>query len=87
MTMRFDARLDAMLDTLCALAEALPADARHAARFRLAQRVAARCPASEEADVAVAGDVARILNVLGCLPRAHDCHATTRPALAMASAT
>ncbi len=72
MTTRCDARLDVMIDTLCTLAEALPANARHAARLRLAQRVAARCPASEEADVAVAGDVARILDALGCPPRMYD---------------
>ncbi len=87
MTMLCDARLDAMIDIVCALAEALPAEARQSARVRFAQRVAARQPANEEADAAVAGDIARILDALGCPPRVHDCYATTQPAGAMASAT
>ena len=68
MTTRCDARLDVLLDTLCAVAEVLPAQARHDVAVSLARRVAARCPADEGADTAVAGDVARMLEALGLLP-------------------
>lgn len=87
MTIRCDARLDAMIDILCAMAEVLPAEARQSARVRLAQRVDARCPANEEADAAVAGDIARILDALGCLPRAQECHGTGQTSWAKVSAT
>lgn len=68
MTTRCDARLDVLLDTLCAVTEVLPAEARHDLAVSLARRVAERRPADEGADTAVAGDVARILEALGLLP-------------------
>ncbi len=67
MTTRCDARLDVLLDTLCAVTEVLPAEARHDLAIKLARRVAARRPADEGADTAAAGDVARILDALGLL--------------------
>lgn len=63
-----DARLDLLLNAVCALAAALPKDAKLVAGASLAGRLTSVCPHNEPTDTAVAADLARILETLGCLP-------------------
>jgi hypothetical protein len=69
MKTRCDGRIDVLIDALCALAEALPADAKQAVSVALVRRVATRSLDDEATDAAVACDVSRVLDALGCLPR------------------
>lgn len=70
MKTRLEDRLDVLIDALCALAEALPADTRRTVGVALARRIAGHRLADDATDAAVANDVSRVLGALGCLPRA-----------------
>ena len=67
MSITHDARLDVLLDALCAFAEALPSQTRQAAGHGLARR-AASLVVDQTADESVAVDLARLLTCLDCLP-------------------
>jgi len=59
-----DARLELLLHAVCALASALPPDARDHTASTLDQRMSGAEPSSEACDTAVAAGLARILGAL-----------------------
>ncbi len=67
-----DARLELLLHAVCALASALPPDARDHAASTLDQRMPGAEPSSEACDTAVAADLSRILGALRRLPLVAD---------------
>lgn len=68
MTTRHDARLEVLLDAVCAFAAALPSETRELAANALEKRVARLAPADEEVDLAIASDLARLFDALGRFP-------------------
>lgn len=66
------ARLDLLLDAVCALASALPPEACDCAASALDRRMSGAAPSSEACDTAVAADLARILGALRRLPLVAD---------------
>lgn len=68
MTTAQDARLDLLLDAVCAIASVLPPHARREAGASLSSQVHERYLLDEPADTAVAGDLASLLRALDCLP-------------------
>ena len=64
-----NARLDFLLDAVCAIASALSPDTRRLAGVMLTGQATLRTDElSEAADTAVAADLARLLGTLGWLP-------------------
>ena len=63
-----DARLDSLLDAICAVASSLPSETRQRAATALGARMAGQSLPDEACNTAVAADLAHVLRTLECMP-------------------